>query len=102
MAKIAEVAGVGAGSLYLYYKNKANILSQIFDNLWQELAHKQEKMIARTDLTPLEKLDGMIDLVFDMFASNSSLALVYVTYTGKLGFQFRHDFVLDLIQDFRY
>ena len=79
MAKIAEVAGVGAGSLYLYYKNKANILSQIFDNLWQELAHKQEKMIARTDLTPLEKLDGMIDLVFDMFASNSSLALVYVT-----------------------
>jgi TetR/AcrR family fatty acid metabolism transcriptional regulator len=79
MAKIAEVAGVGAGSLYLYYKNKANILEQIFNNLWQELAQKQESMIARTDLTPLEKLDGLIDLVFDMFANNASLALVYVT-----------------------
>jgi TetR/AcrR family fatty acid metabolism transcriptional regulator len=78
MAKIAEVAGVGAGSLYLYYKNKANILAQIFDHLWEELAQKQERLVARTDLSPVEKMDGMIDLVFDMFASNASLALVYV------------------------
>jgi TetR/AcrR family fatty acid metabolism transcriptional regulator len=79
MAKIAEVAGVGAGSLYLYYKNKANILARIFDDLWDELSQKQEKIVARPDLTPIEKLDGMIDLVFDMFARNASLALVYVT-----------------------
>jgi TetR/AcrR family fatty acid metabolism transcriptional regulator len=78
MAKIAELAGVGAGSLYLYYKNKANILAQIFDYLWEELAQKQEKLADRTDLSAVEKLDGMVDLVFDMFASNASLALVYV------------------------
>ena len=34
MAKIAEVGGVSAGSLYLYFKNKASILSHIFEMTW--------------------------------------------------------------------
>ena len=51
MAKIAEVAGVGAGSLYLYYRNKEDILEQISINLWEELTDKLDLLAFWKDLT---------------------------------------------------
>lgn len=79
MSKIAEVAGVGAGSLYLYFRNKEHILEQIFIDLWTELTRKLEHMAARGDLTPVEKLEAQCDLLFDMFIHNADLATVFVT-----------------------
>ena len=79
MSKIAEVAGVGAGSLYLYYRNKQHILEEIFIELWQELADNLDSLTAREDLTPIEKLDAQTDLIFDRFIHNADMAIVFVT-----------------------
>ncbi len=84
MAKIAEAAGVGAGSLYLYFKDKAGILSGIFERLLKALAFEMDRVTARKDLTGIEKLDGIIDLVFDMFINNAPLALVFVNEHNNL------------------
>jgi TetR/AcrR family fatty acid metabolism transcriptional regulator len=78
MAKIAEVAGVGAGSLYLYFKNKEGILINIFLNLWDDMTRRLTALAQRTDLDAEAKLDGLIDLVFDIFARNGPLASVFV------------------------
>jgi TetR/AcrR family transcriptional regulator, fatty acid metabolism regulator protein len=78
MSQIAEKAGVGAGSLYLYFTNKEALLNRVFTNLWKYLAGEMEKLVAREELNPLEKLEGMIDMVFDMFITNSSMAVVFL------------------------
>ena len=79
MSKIAELAGVGAGSLYLYYRNKEDILDQISLNLWKELVEKLDFLLERKDLTPAEKLDAKTDLIFDLFIHNTDMAIVFVT-----------------------
>ena len=84
MAKIAEVAGVGAGSLYLYYRNKEDILEQISINLWEELTDKLDLLAERKDLTIAEKLDAQGDLLFDLFIHNADMATIFVTEYHQL------------------
>ena len=78
MAKVAELAGVGAGSLYLYYKDKADILMKIFEHFWKQISGKFEKLMNRSDLSQVEKLDGMVDITFDMLSRNPQLVIVFV------------------------
>ena len=78
IAKIAEVAGIAAGSVYLYFRNKENILDRIFQDVWQKLLAEFQQLDTNNDLTPLDKLEGMIDLIFTQFMANRSLATVFV------------------------
>ena len=78
MAKIAEIAGVGAGSLYLHYKNKADMLRQIFETAWARMTGQMERLMARRDLDPQEKIGALVDLVFDLFSHDTALATVFV------------------------
>jgi TetR/AcrR family fatty acid metabolism transcriptional regulator len=78
MAKIAEVAGVSIGTLYLYYVNKEDLLYKVFETLWKKLYIEIEAIAMRKDLGVTEKLDYLIDLFFDIFASNPDLATVFV------------------------
>ncbi|MDJ0783248.1 MAG: TetR/AcrR family transcriptional regulator [Desulfosarcinaceae bacterium] len=78
MAKIAEVAGVSAGSIYLYYKNKASLLSHIFEMTWEMMIAITSDLTRRRDLTPPEKLDLMVDQHFDLFHLETELARVLV------------------------
>ena len=84
MADIAAHAGVGAGSLYLYYKNKENIIDAIFDRLWSQLAGTLTTMVGDPYLTPTEKLDWMIDLIFEVLTDNASLAIVFVNEHSRV------------------
>jgi TetR/AcrR family fatty acid metabolism transcriptional regulator len=78
MAKIAEVAGVSAGSIYLYFKNKASLLSHIFEMTWEMMISITGDLKRRTDLTPPEKLDLLVDQHFDLFHLETELARVLV------------------------
>ncbi len=78
IAKIAEVAGVAAGSVYLYYNDKEDILLKIFDNIWFKLYTELKTIKENTDISPFEKFDSMIDLIFDIYIENPNLALVFV------------------------
>lgn len=84
ISKIAEVAGVATGSVYIYFKNKENILQKIFDNLWKSLYEELNNLIRNDVLSPIEKIDAMIDLVFDNFTKNPSSALVFVNEQNQL------------------
>lgn len=94
ISKIAEVAGVATGSVYLYFRNKENILFKIFDNVWQQLSGELQQLVNRTDLSPVEKLEGMIDLIFDKFTDNTDLAIVFVNEQSHLIRRNREDFTL--------
>lgn len=84
ISKIADQAGVSTGSVYLYYKSKEDILLEIFKRLWLELSTKTQALIRRPDVDSTGKLEGMIDLLFDMFASNPSLGIVFVNEQNHL------------------
>ena len=84
ISKIAEVAGVATGSVYVYFENKESILLKIFEQLWEKL-FVELKIVAETqNLSPLERIDAMIDLVFDVFTENPSLAIVFVNEQNHL------------------
>jgi TetR/AcrR family transcriptional regulator, fatty acid metabolism regulator protein len=78
ISSVAETAGVATGSVYLYYKNKESILLTIFDNLWNQLTEHLRLIVKRPDIDAAEKLDLVIDQLFDMFIANPSLASVFV------------------------
>jgi len=78
IAKIAETANVAIGSVYVYYKNKEDLLHKIFDNLWEKLYNNYKQLAENTVLSPAEKLDSMVEIFFDIFTENPSLAIVYV------------------------
>lgn len=97
ISKIAEVANVATGSVYVYFKNKEDILLKIFENIWSEL-HEEFKLLAlNSSLSQTEKLDGMIDLIFDLLTSNRSLAVVvvneqnHIQKSNKEGFTSSYD-----------
>jgi TetR/AcrR family transcriptional regulator, fatty acid metabolism regulator protein len=78
ISSVAETAGVATGSVYLYYRNKESILLTIFDKLWTELTEQLRLVVKRNDLDAPQKLDLVIDHLFDMFIANPSLASVFV------------------------
>ena len=76
IAKIAELANVSIGSIYVYYENKDDILFKIFEQIWGGLYHNLESLVGRKDLTMVDKYDAMIDMIFDTFTENSATAIV--------------------------
>ena len=84
ISKIAEVANVATGSVYVYFKNKEDIILRIFEQLWTKLYIELDSLSKNQSLSPTEKIDSMIDLVIDMFTENPSLALVFVNEQNHL------------------
>lgn len=88
ISRIAENAGVATGSIYLYFKNKEELLARIFETLWEKLYCELNAIQTRTDLNSIEKLEGLLDLIFDIFTDNPSLATVfandYYRHTTKI------------------
>jgi TetR/AcrR family transcriptional regulator, fatty acid metabolism regulator protein len=78
MAKIAEVAGVSAGSIYLYFKSKASLLSHIFEHTWEQMITITGELTRRSDLTPPDKLDLLVDQLFELFHQEAELARVLI------------------------
>ncbi|MCU7489961.1 MAG: TetR/AcrR family transcriptional regulator [Ignavibacteria bacterium] len=82
--KIAELAGVATGSIYVYYKNKETILQKIFSQLWERLYNELNAVSKRTDINSVEKVDALMDLLFDMFIQDPALAVVFVNEQNYL------------------
>ena len=78
ISKISELAGVSTGSVYLYYKNKEDLLHSIFNNLWKKMYENSLYLRNNIQISPAEKLDKMIDLIFEIFTENPDLAIVII------------------------
>lgn len=78
MHQIAEKAGIGIGTVYLYFRNKEKILQRIFDTVWSKLADIVVLAGSNNNLNPLQKLESLIDSVFNYFAENPNISNILV------------------------
>lgn len=76
ISEIAKKAKVSVGSVYVYYKSKDYILYKIFDDVWSDLYNQLKDTVARKDLSIEKKHDALIDMIFDTFTKNTSIAIV--------------------------
>ena len=84
VSTIADGASVATGSVYQYFSNKEDILQKIVGDLWHQLINELQSVVQRGDKTPAEKLDSMIDVIFNAFIHNPSLAIVFVNGQNHL------------------
>ncbi len=75
VADVAKVANVADGTIYLYFKNKDDILISIFEHS-MDFFLQQAKLKLATLQTPLEKIRGFIDLHLKAVQKNPELAQV--------------------------
>jgi TetR/AcrR family transcriptional regulator, fatty acid metabolism regulator protein len=76
VADVAKEAGVADGTVYLYFKNKDDILVSIFNHVTEQaLAHARTILAELED--PAEKLKRIIAGHLDMYARDRNLAIVF-------------------------
>jgi len=75
VSKIAKQAGVADGTIYLYFKNKEDILISLFEEKMQLFIENISDFI-EGDYSPSEKLLKMIENHFKILSSDHNLAVV--------------------------
>lgn len=75
VSKIAKQAGVADGTIYLYFKNKEDILISVFEEKMEMFADNL-KVILEENTTSSEKLYKMIENHFNVLAEDHHLATV--------------------------
>ena len=76
VADVARVAGVAAGTVYLYFRSKDHLLTSIFDRIMREAIDEGRAGLA--DLTdPLARLHEIARLHLDRLGRDRDLAVVF-------------------------
>lgn len=75
ISKIAKQAGVADGTIYLYFKNKEDILISLFKEKMSVFIDNLKDII-KTESSATEKLSKMIDNHFNVLANDHHLATV--------------------------
>ncbi|GLB58433.1 TetR/AcrR family transcriptional regulator [Cytobacillus sp. NCCP-133] len=75
VSKIAKQAGVADGTIYLYFKNKEDILISLFQDKMGYFVEKIEEKIAGKEKSA-EKLLMMVESHFKMLSEDRHLAIV--------------------------
>ena len=75
VSKIAKQAGVADGTIYLYFKNKEDILISLFEEKMGSFIEKLNDMIAGNG-TAAEKLLRVIESHFNLLSADHHLAIV--------------------------
>ena len=79
MAEVANLAGVGEGTIYVYFKNKQNLLLSITKEYFGNLKSNLENAFAVDH--PLEKLRWLLWRHFTIFAADQELVSVFLKNT---------------------
>lgn len=75
VSKIAKQAGVADGTIYLYFKNKEDILISLFQEKMGNFVEKIEEKIAGKQVAA-EKLLKMVETHFKILSQDPQLAIV--------------------------
>lgn len=67
MEDIAREAELSPGTLYLYFKNKDELYASLSLRILQYLIIRLEHVNANAELGPAEKVDALIDAMFDVY-----------------------------------
>lgn len=71
---VAERAGVGIGSLYDYFGDRASVLAGLTAKLTDDNLRELEAELAKTESLPIEQaLRHIIDVIFDKYVPNPTL-----------------------------
>ena len=93
ISRIAEMAGVAAGSTYSYFKNKEELLHYIFVDLWHRLQIKLAEIAGQDQLDPIAKLEAMLDALIDIFIANPEAGIVIINEINRLISEGKADFI---------
>ena len=76
VADVAKEAGVADGTVYLYFKNKDDILVSIFNHVAEEALDEARARLAQLH-DPVEKLKCIVHTHLDRFGRDRDLAIVF-------------------------
>jgi TetR/AcrR family fatty acid metabolism transcriptional regulator len=76
VADVAREAGVADGTVYLYFKNKDDILVSIFNHVMDEALSLGRKRLEKIS-DPLEKLKQIVQAHLDLLGRDRDLAVVF-------------------------
>jgi TetR/AcrR family fatty acid metabolism transcriptional regulator len=76
VADVAREAGVADGTVYLYFKNKDDILVSIFNYYMEEALAAGKASLGRTD-DPIEKLSRIVHAHLERLGRDRNLAIVF-------------------------
>ena len=82
VAQIAKEAGVADGTIYLYFKNKDDILVQFFNYKTKQVFDSFRTEVGRAE-SSLEKLRYLIRRHLEEFQRNREMAIVYQVETHQ-------------------
>jgi TetR/AcrR family fatty acid metabolism transcriptional regulator len=84
ISKIAEEAGVAAGSIYLYFRDKEDILLKIFDHLWGTVYRDYKGFLEQSEMNSIDKIEALLEMMFSILTANPSLAVVMIHEQDQL------------------
>ena len=82
VSDIAGQAGVADGTIYLYFKNKDDILVQLFQYKMREVFARFKKVVDGTD-SAVTKLTRLIKYHLEAFQADKDMAIVYQAETRR-------------------
>ncbi len=97
VAEIADRAGVADGTIYLYFKNKDELLMAAIDSAFHRFIQRARSALALTP-EPREKLRRMAFLHLEGLGSDRNLAIVFQTelrHSLKFLGQFSHNLLVE-------
>ncbi|MCB5250376.1 MAG: TetR/AcrR family transcriptional regulator [Candidatus Cloacimonetes bacterium] len=77
MSDIAKSAGVADGTLYLYYKNKDDLMIKVFNEMVDEKLELIQEAI-KDEKNPLEKLYKVFEYHIELFTNNPDYVRFFV------------------------
>ncbi|HIJ54913.1 MAG TPA: TetR/AcrR family transcriptional regulator [Deltaproteobacteria bacterium] len=83
VSQIAREAGVADGTIYLYFKNKEDILVQIFNYKTTQIFERFREVVDSAE-NPVEKLRNLIRRHLQEFQQDRNLAVVYLAETRQI------------------
>ncbi|WNS74525.1 TetR/AcrR family transcriptional regulator [Bacillus sp. DTU_2020_1000418_1_SI_GHA_SEK_038] len=89
VSKIAKQAGVADGTIYLYFKNKEDILISLFQEKMGYFVEKYKEKIAGKE-SAAEKLLVLVETHFNMLSENRHLAIVTQLELRQSNKEIRH------------
>jgi TetR/AcrR family fatty acid metabolism transcriptional regulator len=83
IAQIAGEAGVADGTIYLYFKNKDDILVQFFSYKTKQVFERFREEVDRSE-TAIGKLRNLVRIHLEEFQRDRNMAIVYQTETHQI------------------
>jgi TetR/AcrR family fatty acid metabolism transcriptional regulator len=99
VAQVAKEAGVADGTIYLYFKNKDDILVQFFNYKTEQVLGRFRKEVEKAG-NAKEKLRRLIRCHLEEFQQDINMAVVYQAWTRQTHHKFAEDLIDDLTRTY--